>query len=134
MRSAKISTAKIIQHLANTNRQNSLYYGTTNAYPCCLSMEETFQHVLLCPNPRMAESRKHLLDKLFSALQNMNCPVLILNTLQHGFQCWQSQSASAHAPTSGQLGALETILATALQEQFHSICWHQMCLGYLSKK
>jgi hypothetical protein len=51
-RNQQITTSKIIhQLLMNTNRQNKLYYGSSNLCPCCQLAEETFQHVLHCPAP-----------------------------------------------------------------------------------
>jgi hypothetical protein len=51
-RGNKISIAKLIHQLVNTNRQNSLYYGTTKLCPTCNLEEETMHHVLLCGDPR----------------------------------------------------------------------------------
>jgi hypothetical protein len=44
----KISTTKLIHNLANTNRQNYLYYSASPLCPGCLIKEETFEHVLIC--------------------------------------------------------------------------------------
>jgi len=82
----------------------------------------------------MADSRQLLLDKLFDTLHDTHCPPHIIDTLRHGFVCWQSQSPSTSAPLAGQLGNLATILTTAFHEKFHSLSWHQLCLGRLSKK
>jgi hypothetical protein len=55
--SQRISTAKLIHGLANTNYQNKVYYGTTSLCPCCSTAEESFEHVLHCPAPEMETAR-----------------------------------------------------------------------------
>jgi hypothetical protein len=62
----KISTAKLLHQLINTNRQNRMYYGTSDLCPCCWAQEETFHHLLSCPDTAMADCQSKALHTLLS--------------------------------------------------------------------
>jgi hypothetical protein len=88
MRNKQISTSKLIHHLANTNQQNHLFYGTSNKFPGCQSFEETFEHVLKCPSPSTTEWRDRCLKELETNLMKISTPSPVLNTILHGFSDW----------------------------------------------
>jgi hypothetical protein len=50
-RKQKITMAKLIHGLANTNRQNHLYYNTANLCPSFNVEEETFENALTSWHP-----------------------------------------------------------------------------------
>jgi hypothetical protein len=63
-RNNQIGISKLIHNLANTNRQNHLFYGASNQCPGCQSSEETFEHVLKCTYPMTIETRDKCLKEL----------------------------------------------------------------------
>jgi hypothetical protein len=80
-RNQKIGTTKLIHNLANTNRQNHLFYGTTNLCPGCHSLEETFEHVLKCNCRATTEHRDECLKVLEANLAKISTPVPLINTI-----------------------------------------------------
>jgi hypothetical protein len=122
----QISTSKLIHHLANTNRQNHLFYGTSNKCPGCQSFEETFEHVLKCPFPSTTEWRDRCLKELETNLTKISTPSPVLNTILHGFSDWlhlDTGHGRSRAPTAGSLGGPEMLLATAYAEEYQEIGW-----------
>ncbi len=45
-RGNQIMVAKLIHHIANTNQQNSFFYGKSPTCPCCQTANETLPHLL----------------------------------------------------------------------------------------
>jgi hypothetical protein len=132
-RQRKISTAKLIHQLINTNRQNNLYYGDSTTCPCCKQIEESFLHVLSCSAVSAIAHRSSALSHLLSSLKQIGTPPKIITAFEHGFQHWMASSTRIHAPTAGQLGSTAALLTTAFHEQFHDIGWLHLQLGRLSK-
>jgi hypothetical protein len=56
-RQQKISVAKLVHGLANTNHQNPLSYNTSPLCPICNAVEETFEHVLTFKHPSTTSFR-----------------------------------------------------------------------------
>jgi hypothetical protein len=54
----QLSVTKLIHNLAITNRQNHLFYGTSNLCPGCQLEEETFEHVIRCSLPATVQFRE----------------------------------------------------------------------------
>jgi hypothetical protein len=75
-RKQKVTMAKLIPGLANTNRQNHTYYNTSNLCPICLTEEETFEHVLTCQHPTTCAFRDTCLTQLDKDLHQLNTPPL----------------------------------------------------------
>jgi hypothetical protein len=75
-RHKQIQTAKLIHNLANTNRQNRLYYGTSSACPGCLHQEEIFEHVILCQVSITRAFRDMGLKDLEASLQQRLPPMI----------------------------------------------------------
>jgi hypothetical protein len=65
-RKCKISTAKLIHHLVNTNWQNNFYYGTSSFCPCCQRVDETLERVLLCSSPVMSNHHTSSISQLLA--------------------------------------------------------------------
>jgi hypothetical protein len=57
-RQQKISTTKLLHKLINTNCQNRIYYGTSDLCPCCGIHEESFHHLLTCPDLSMVDCQE----------------------------------------------------------------------------
>jgi hypothetical protein len=111
----KISTAKLLHQLINTNHQNKIYYGTSNLCPCCGLHEESFHHLLTCPDYSMVDCQVVALDTFLTSLKAIGTPNQIIDALKHGFQSWDMVSHPV-AFTAGQLGASATLLTTAFHE------------------
>jgi hypothetical protein len=136
-RQQKISVAKLVHNLVNTNHQNHLYYKTSPLCPICGVAEETLEHVLNCDYPATRTCRNECLLQLEKELQQINTPNIVVCTILHGFSDWllgHRQSSRSHALTVGSLHGSDMLLTTAYTEQFHSIGWFQFCLGRISKK
>jgi len=88
----RISTAKLIHNLANTNRQNYLYYSTSPSCPGCLSAEETFEHVLICDHPPIVHHRHLQLQLLRNTLLHIPTPDKVVDVLMQGFSDWISST------------------------------------------
>jgi hypothetical protein len=99
-RQRKISTAKLIHQLINTNRQNNLYYGDSPTCPCCKHIEESFLHVLSCSDVSAIAHRSSALSHLLSSLKQIGTPPKIITAFEHGFQHWMASSTRIHAPHS----------------------------------
>jgi hypothetical protein len=104
-RHQKIHTCKLIHALVNTNRQNKLYYGTTNICPMCQQTEETFLHVPRCSSEPVSTIHQALLTQLLDSLLSINTPRQILLSIQYGMQQWVSETdpSTVHAPSRGSL-------------------------------
>jgi hypothetical protein len=135
-RQQKISVAKLVHNLVNTNRQNHLYYKTSPLCPICGLAEETLEHVLTCNHPTTRTCCDECLLQLEKDLQQINTPNIVICTILHGFSDWLlgQQSSRSQALTVGSLRGSDMLLTTAYTEQFHSIGWFQLCLGRISKK
>lgn len=134
----QISTAKLIHNLANTNRQNHLFYNKPNTCPCCNVHEETFQHVLRCSAASVSSHRDSAIQELTSSLNKFNTPPNVTDAILHGIKSWLEldldDTRHIRAPTVGSLKAADVILTAAFHEQFSTIGWYQFLLGRLSKK
>jgi hypothetical protein len=127
-RQQKISTAKLLHQLINTNRQNKLYYRISDLCRGCGLHEESFHHLLTCPDSSMVDCRVAALDNLLTSLKAIGTPNQIVDALKHDFQSWDMVSHPV-ALTAGQLGASATLLTTAFHEQVHHIGWLHLHLG-----
>ncbi len=134
-RQQRISTSKLIFTLANTNRQNNLYYGSSSLCPGCKTTEETFEHVLICPFPPTQAARSIHLSDLQRTLRSINTPALIISTIIQGFSHWfQPPAYRSRAPTFGSLHPPDILLTQAYYEQFYQLSWYQFSLGRISQK
>lgn len=86
----KISSAKLIYILANTNCHNHLLYNTSALCPRCLDQKETFQHVLTCPLPSTVQSRDTQVELLQKSLEGWYMPGPVIAMIFHGFKNWLS--------------------------------------------
>jgi hypothetical protein len=130
----QLSVTKLIHNLANTNRQNYLFYGTSNLCPGCQLEEQTFEHVIRCSLPATVQFRDEQLEVLSSNLKRIHTPEQIVITIMHGFWVWLTPlSSTSRAPTAGSLKGQDILLTTAYHEQLHSIGWYQLSLGRVSK-
>jgi hypothetical protein len=75
------SMAKLIHSLANTNRQNNLYYEDSSLCPICHEAEETMRHVLTCSHLASQHPDKEM-TTLIKVLQTAHTPQQIIETLQ----------------------------------------------------
>ena len=134
-RTRQYSTAKLIHNLVNTNKQNSLYYGSTALCPICSEAEESLPHVLTCSHTDAINHREKALGNLKATLQAIATPWPIIDAILCGFSIWTKDptTTQARAPTAGSLRGPDAILTTAFREQFHEIGWYHMCLGRISK-
>ncbi len=134
----QISTAKIIHQLANTNRQNHLYYKTSPTCPCCQEAEETFEHVLLCPAEAVTIHREIALQDLTTSLEKLATPPPVVEVIIHGTLSWlnhsQGDTRSVRAQVAGSLRAADILLTSAFQEHYHTVGWFQLFLGRISLK
>jgi len=128
--------AKLIHSLANTNRQNNLYYGDSSLCPICHEAEETMRHVLTCSHPLASQHHDKEMTTLFRVLQTTHTPQQIIETIQFGFNRWWSDpnSTEARPPTAGSLRGPDAVLTSAFLEQFCDIGWYHMCMGRISTK
>jgi hypothetical protein len=134
-RHQQIFTTKFIHNLANTNKQNYLYYKTSSLCPGCQTSEETFEHVLLCPLPQTVQYRKQLLEDLRIQLRKLHTPLPVIEAILKGFKDWEEQpSGRSRAPTYGSLLGPDILLTSAYYEQFYRLGWFQLCLGHISHK
>ena len=131
-------TAKLIHGLANTNRQNHLFYATSPTCPCCQEYEESFEHVLVCGSTASSSSRASALQELTIGLEKINTPEQVLEAIILGLNTWITSASDptvrVHAPTAGSLHGGDMLLTTAFMEQHHSIGWFQFALGRISSK
>jgi hypothetical protein len=81
----RIGISKLIHNLSNTNRQNKLYYGSSDLCPGCSKEEETFEHVLRCSFPATMEVRATALDKLHKSLVAIGTPSQVVEIILKGF-------------------------------------------------
>jgi hypothetical protein len=130
----RINTSKLIFNLANTNKQNSLYYDISPICPGCKAAEETFEHVLICPFPPIQEYRNSQLSELEHTLATLDTPTPVISTIRQGFQDWvQPPAHRSRAPTFGSLHGPDVLLTQTYYEQYYQLSWYQFCLGRISK-
>jgi hypothetical protein len=96
---AEINTCKLFCALVNTNRQNNLYYGTTNKCPCCHTEVDTFSHVLNCGGEEATKARQEAFLQLITTSKQLGTPKPILNTIQHSSSNWISDTAPSMVKT-----------------------------------
>jgi hypothetical protein len=127
--------AKLIHNLANTNRQNNLYYNTTSdCCPCWSFTEETFQHVLSCTSPYATTYRAQTLEELVTGLTTAQTIPEVIVAIWYGTLQWEKTSSGrVHAPTVGPLYQADILLMAAFTEQYYTIGWYQLLLGRLGK-
>jgi hypothetical protein len=135
--SRKIATAKLIQDLTNTNVQNHQYYHKSPKCPCCLTMDETFAHVLPCCFTASNEHRSQALQELHKDLKSIDTPSEVVDTMSHGISMWlhhqNNPECVVWALTAGSLKGTGMLLIMAFHELFHTIGWYNMFQGRLSK-
>jgi hypothetical protein len=135
--SCQITTAKLIHDLVNTNVQNYRYYNISPKCPCCLTVDETFHHVLSCSSTTAAEYREQALQQLQKDLKSINTPSEVVDALSHGKTMWLKRQidsdCTVRASTVGSLKGTDILLTMAFNEQFHKIGWHNLFNGRISK-
>ncbi len=135
-RSRQIATAKLIHDLANTNVQNYKYYNKFPKCPSCLTMDETFSHVLSCSSASSTDCRNKALQDLQKDLQTINTPSEVVEALCHGITMWLHRQIDpdciVRALTAGSLKSTDMLLTMAFNEQFHTIGWHNLFHGRIS--
>ncbi len=96
-------------------------------WPCCSSTEETFSHVLSCPDATVTANRIIAFDHLIPQLKAAGTPEKILAVLSYRTEQLEKSSdpSHGHAFTARSLYAGDTILRMVLLEQDHSIGWYQ---------
>jgi hypothetical protein len=103
-RHQQISISKLIHGLANTNRQNFLYYKTSLLYPICQQKDETFEHVVTCLYAGAKDHRDSQLLQLEKSLQSIHTPQMVTKTILQGFQHWiEGGTSHSRAPAFGSL-------------------------------
>jgi hypothetical protein len=132
--SSPYSTAKIVHQFVITNRQNHLYYGHSPLCPLCNQEEETFQHVLVCPQAVTIQNAA--LEESIKFLRAIQTPDPVIEAIQHGFHQWllNRDSTQGRALTAGSLRGPDAVLTSVFIEQFRDIRWYQLCLGRISSK
>lgn len=132
---AEINTCKLFCALVNTNRQNNLYYGTTNKCPCCHTEVDTFSHVLNCGGEEATKARQEAFLQLITTSKQLGTPKPILNTIQHSSSNWISDTAPSmvKALWLGSLHVGDIYLTVAFTEQCHSIGWHHLFLVWFTR-
>jgi hypothetical protein len=135
--SCQITTAKLIHDLVNTNVQNYRYYNKSPKCPCCLTVDETFHHVLSCASTTAAEYRDQALKQLQKDLKSINTPSEVVDALSHGTTMWLKRQidsdCTVRASTVGSIKGTDILLTMAFNEQFHKIGWHNLFNGRISK-
>jgi hypothetical protein len=133
-RGRQCSTAKLLHQLANTNKQNHLYYSHSSLCPICHQEEETFQHVLTCH--QAGDARHAALEDLVKTLHAIQTPDTVIDALEYGFSQWLSNTdpSRVRALTAGSLRGPDAVLTSAFLEQFRDIGWYHLCLGRVSRK
>jgi hypothetical protein len=125
----------LIHQLANTNKQNALYYHTSPLCPLCSLDEETIHHVLTCPAQTATSTREEQIQQLCNNLLAIHTPEKVIQAVLHGFTQWIHPTRNPpQAPTAGSLLGPDILLTTAYYEQFHNLGWYQCCLGRISTK
>ncbi len=129
--------AKLIHNLANTNQQNSKYYGQSPQCPSCQSPIETLPHILSYGSAGSVDSREKALVVLNTDLQSINTPIEVIDAINHGIQMWigtqTDPQLQVHALTVGSLKGPDVLLTAAFTEQFKSIGWDHFLMGRLSR-
>jgi hypothetical protein len=133
-RHQQITMTKLIHNLANTNKQNFLYYQMSPLCLGCLSVEGAFEHVLWCTLPHTAAYRTQQISDLQQKMRNINTPSPVIKAILQGFCDWITPPANcSRAPTYGSLNGPDIFVTSAYFEQFHQVSWFQLCLGRISK-
>jgi len=121
----------------NTNRQNNLFYGTSNSCPGCNTHEETLEHVLQCSYGPTVVVRQDGLEQLENRLKTMGTPPPVIKVIMEGFSDWMDPQFPAtrrsRPSTFGSLNPTDILLTQAYSDQYHTIGWFQFCLGQVSK-
>lgn len=129
------NVAKLIHNLANTNVQNHRYYNKSPKCPCCTIADEILDHVLSCTSAAATEHRNIALQELQPDLQT---PTEVRDAISHGISFWLKRQtdpdSNFHTLTAGSLKGTDMLLTMTFNEQFHTIWWHNMSHGWLSKK
>jgi hypothetical protein len=119
-RHQRIATAKLIHKLSNVNKQNNLYFKTDSTCPICTRIEEDFQHVLECQDPRAIVYWKNCLTQLETDINNICTPTIVTKTIIQGFTHWLTPPVGrSRAPTTGSLAGPDVLLTAAYYEQFY---------------
>jgi hypothetical protein len=106
----------MLHHLMNTNRQNKLYYGSSDLCPCCHLAVESFSHVLSCCDPSAATNHESAFAQFMTALSNTQSPLPIIEAVKHGTKHWLDPGSNrVRALTAGSLHPGDTLLTTAFQ-------------------
>jgi len=133
----RISTTKMVHNLMNTNRQNSLLYGTSNSCPGCAAQEETFEHVIRCQFGLTTIARIDSLSQLENKLKHIGTPLPVIQVIMGGFKDWLDPhfpaGARSRPGTFGSILPADVLLTQAYSDQYHTIGWYQFCLGRISK-
>jgi hypothetical protein len=126
-----------VSFLSSTNVQNHRFYNKSPKCPCCLTEDETLHHVLSCSSTTAADHRDQALQELQKDLKRINTPLEVVDALSHGTVMWLKRQVdpdcTVRALTVGSLKGTDMLLTMAFNEQFHTIGWHNLFHGRISK-
>jgi hypothetical protein len=79
-------------------------------------------------------SRELFAQKLYDTRTNLHTPQQIINAIKHGSHHWikETDPHQVKALTRGSMLLGDIFLTVAFTEQYHSIGWHHLYLGYVS--
>jgi hypothetical protein len=117
-----------------TNQRNHLLYSQDKTCQLCLSDEENFTRVLQCLGAQAVDTRSLALTHLTATLSKLRTPQQIVAAIQNGTHHWiaSSDPHQVRALTKGSMLLGDIYLTVAFTKQYHSIGWHQLCLGRVS--
>ncbi len=119
------SISKLIHGLANTNRQNFLYYKTSPLCPIYQQKDGTCERVLTCSDAGAKDHRDSQLLQLEKLLQSIHTPQMVMKTILQGLEHWiEGGTSHSRAPTFGSLYSPEVVLTSAYHVQFYTLGWY----------
>ena len=92
-RTHRISIAKLSHQLWQTNVRNHRFYQQSNKCPICLTVSETWTHILSCDHLVAQEQRRAALSTLVTALKDKNTPPQVVESMVSGLSQWFSHPA-----------------------------------------
>lgn len=101
--SQQITISKITHHLMNPNKQNRLYYGSSDLCPCCNSSKVTFSHILSCSDDATTLHRRTAFQQFLTHLKSTDTPHQTIDALSHGTHHWLQRTdlSQVRALTAG---------------------------------
>jgi ribonuclease HI len=135
-RGKQISYSKIANGIINVNTQNSRFYGTSAACPCCQLHQETITHLLTCENEASASHREKAKTILFQQLAKIRTPPRLCQILRQGLDQWEASTKDTgitmRASTSGSVHPVDIALTQAYRSQSYEIGWEHLFRGRIS--